>query len=226
MSKDNGKNREEDYRNPTPQMRGLDAERRRIEVAKLYSQYKTQQEIAEILGVSQATISLDIREIKRAYREQSVAEFEDRLSEEMVRLSHIEDEALRAWEMSSTVLGPVKGLKGLHPLRRREGNAEYLKLAKDCITTRLKIMGALKPKEGDKITVNIFDLITQAVQTVSDPREVARNVIAIQQHIHDPVEDRIRREIELLESIEDKEGKGTSETRSEDIEEMNNEQFE
>lgn len=199
------KDRESPKANPVA-VRDLTIEERRREVAKLYTQYKSQQEIADILGVSQSTVSQDIAAVKEYWREEAAGEYDKRLAEELLRLATIEDEARRAWELSSTVFR-ARPKEGMVPVGRRAGDVSFLTEARKCVETRLRILGALAPKNKDKdgnggnTTVNIFDLLLTVVQSSSQPKEISENVEVLLNSMrgNDPVEERLRQEREKLE---------------------------
>src|ERR1051326_3248393 len=78
----------------------LSALGRRREVAKLRMKGMTQEEIADIMKVSQPTISNDLKEIKKMWRKDCVDTVEDMRIESAIRLRSIQAEAWMAWERS------------------------------------------------------------------------------------------------------------------------------
>jgi len=71
----------------------LARERRRAQVAELYLQRMTQTEIARILGVSQPTVSRDIKAIERRWRQQAVDNLDRQKLRELAELDRMEREA-------------------------------------------------------------------------------------------------------------------------------------
>ncbi len=68
--------------------------------AELYLAGRNQYEIAEIIGVSQGTISNDLKAIRVMWRERAVIAFSERKAEELARLDKLEREYWQAWERS------------------------------------------------------------------------------------------------------------------------------
>lgn len=74
----------------------LELEERRTEVARLYVQGLTQHEICKRFGVSQPTISHDLKRIREAWRNSAIRDF-DALRDE--QLAKVDEAERRAWEV-------------------------------------------------------------------------------------------------------------------------------
>jgi Zn-dependent M32 family carboxypeptidase len=70
------------------------------QAVKLSLQGATQREIAEQLGVNQATISNDLRHARRCWAQALVGDLQEVKAQELERLEYVEVEAVRAWERS------------------------------------------------------------------------------------------------------------------------------
>lgn len=74
--------------------------RRREVVADSYIQGRTQAEIARYLGVSQPTVSTDLKAIQKQWRESAIRDFDLLRERELQKLDRVEREAWAAWERS------------------------------------------------------------------------------------------------------------------------------
>ncbi len=64
--------------------------KRRQRIAHMYMRGKTQWEIAEIVGISQSQVSIDLNKIKEEWKTQMVADYSTKLDEELAKLDHME----------------------------------------------------------------------------------------------------------------------------------------
>jgi hypothetical protein len=74
-----------------------------VRTAALYCQGKSQEQIAEVIGVSRVQIGNDLRRILERWTELAVGQVMQRRSEECAKLLHLEAVAWDAWERSCTV---------------------------------------------------------------------------------------------------------------------------
>ncbi len=99
---------------------GAALEARQAEVAELYLQGRTQFQIAQQIGVSQQTISRDIKMIRRRWAKESVRYHQQMVQEEFHRLRMLERSYWEAWEASKGLIetkrtsrrGAVAGIAG------------------------------------------------------------------------------------------------------------------
>jgi predicted transcriptional regulator len=80
--------------------RSLRVNIRRKRVADLYLQGWTQTAIAADIGVTQPTVSLDLKKIQEAWRKDSIRDFDLRREIELQKIDRVEREAWSAWERS------------------------------------------------------------------------------------------------------------------------------
>src|SRR5689334_17914177 len=80
--------------------KGFAIAQRRQQVAQLVLEGYTQTAIVEKLGITQAAISKDTKQIRIAWRESQIRDFDELRSEELARLNHIEREAWAGWHRS------------------------------------------------------------------------------------------------------------------------------
>jgi predicted transcriptional regulator len=155
-------------------------EERRACVSALYCEGKGIREIAETFGVTAATITADLKEIRRDWLQRSIEHYDQRKAEELAKIDRLEAEAWEAWHRScanlsvertrteSVRLVPPKQKKTVKkpkhtmvPIRTstevtikgQTGDPRFLEQVAWCIETRLKVMGALKP-DTSNVTVN------------------------------------------------------------------------
>lgn len=68
----------------------LEIAQRRSQVAKLYVQRLSQQEIAKALGVNQATVSRDVAAVKKAHLDAAKSSLDDMIARELAELDDME----------------------------------------------------------------------------------------------------------------------------------------
>lgn len=164
---------------PVARAKKLELVQRRRRIAELYCKGKTQHEIAQELGISQGSVSLDLGKIRAQWREATLEDFTDRLSRELARLDAVER---AAWEAFARSQRPL--VKGGPP---RAGNEKFLGVVARTIETRMRAMGALK---GDAPQVNV------AVANVDWQQLFNRRAVNDAQ-CPDPIEQRLK-ELESL----------------------------
>jgi hypothetical protein len=175
---------------PAKNTKRLQLMTRRKDVAQLYTQGYTQVKIAERLGVSQATISGDLKLVEKQWRADAVRDFDLCRQHELQKLSLIEQEAWQAWERSQKPLqsADLAGDESTRPTRKRirnqYGDPRFLALVNQCIATRRALLG--------------LDLLPTAVES--------------SQHGHVNLEQRRSQVIALITSLEQRPGFGRAGT--------------
>ena len=81
-------------------------EQRRQQVAELYLTGWTQAAIARELSVSQATVSADLKVIRRQWRESGIRDFDEAVAEELSKYQILEREACSGWQCSMKISRP------------------------------------------------------------------------------------------------------------------------
>jgi len=125
-----------------------------LKVSEMYLHGKTQPEIAEIIGVSQPTISKDLKELRKRWLEKSVQKIDARKAEELAKVDQLERVYWGGWKKSNeyqsikkkvngkdvTVLIPVDSS---HPF----GAKGFLDSIQWCINKRCQILGVDAPQK-------------------------------------------------------------------------------
>ena len=132
---------------PAKNAKRLQLSARRKEVAHLYTQGFTQMHIAERLGVSQATVSGDLKRVEKQWRADAVRDFDHCREHELQKLSLIEQEAWQAWErsqkpqQSADLTGDDSSRPTKKRIRNQYGDPRFLALVNQCIATRRALLG-------------------------------------------------------------------------------------
>jgi predicted transcriptional regulator len=131
---------------------------RRLRVAQLAAQGRTQLEIADELGVSQPTICADLNEIHAQWRKATEAETAERIAREIAVIEEIRRAAWEGWARSQQdqVRKRVKRTAGpdqdgvkvekIKERRTQSGDSKMLQTALKCSEMILRTLGAFKTK--------------------------------------------------------------------------------
>lgn len=157
---------------------------RRKEVARLYLQQKTQAEIAQSLGVTQVTVSNDLKAVHAEWVKAAVMDMNEFKQRELERIDALEREAWKAWIRScekakekstkakTTALdrGTPDYFEVTESERELLGDPRYLEIVKSCIDLRCKIMGVYKEQdpEGGKEAKKPVQIIEISVRSRED----------------------------------------------------------
>lgn len=138
----------------------LDRDRRQI--ASLYLRGWLQVDIAEKLGISQQTVSLDLKALHREWQRSAIADIDKAKARELAKIDNLEREYWVAWRRSrkdaETITeknrGEAEDGKLIDPQRmfRRKGQAgdpRFLQGIQWCIERRCKILGIDAPDRHD-----------------------------------------------------------------------------
>lgn len=133
--------------------------RDRRNIARLYLQGMTQQEIAGELKLSQPTVSRDLKIIQQDWVEASVQDLNDRKAIELAKVDALEIEYWKAWERSqkdaevnTSKVSSEGGEQKMEKQKRVEGQVgdpRYLQGIMQCIDRRCQILGIDAPKKID-----------------------------------------------------------------------------
>src|SRR5487761_1711912 len=132
--------------------RRLELVRRRQAVADLYVQGFSQTAIAERSNISQATVSADLKQIRREWRESTIRDFDHAQDRELQKIDRLERESWAAWERSqkpqqSAVLeGENTQQPRRKTMRSQNGDPRYLDLVHKCIAARCGLLGLNAPQ--------------------------------------------------------------------------------
>ena len=126
-------------------------EQRRQQVADLYLRSWTQAAIARELAVSQATVSADLKAIRREWRDSQIRDFDEAVAIELRTIGHLEREAWSGWERSQQPAESTKviqdggGKKAEKTVRQQQGDPRYLELVHRTIAGRRALLGLDAP---------------------------------------------------------------------------------
>lgn len=110
---------------------------RRKQVMELYLQGKTQWDIARLINVSQGTVCNDLTALRKNWLASALRDFDTLKAEELAKIDNVERAAWDAWECSRKPVGKSEVM--------RPGDPRFLAQVFECVETRLKILGLLKP---------------------------------------------------------------------------------
>ena len=149
---------------PVNHLKKITLVKRREQAANLYVQGWKQDEIAKQIGVSQMTISNDIRKIQAMWRESAIRDFDMARELELRKLDRIEKEAWAAWERSQQPLQSAHisdeshARKSRRTVKHQNGNPRYLEIVNRCIGQRCALLGLnISPLEPDTDGITITE---------------------------------------------------------------------
>lgn len=123
----------------------LERDRRRI--SDMYLRGMLQSEIAAELGLSQATISTDLKALQGEWLQSALLDFNEIKARELARIDKLEREYWTAWERSLEDAETIReengagGIKDVRITKGQSGNPTFLSGIQWCIEQRLKIFG-------------------------------------------------------------------------------------
>jgi predicted transcriptional regulator len=129
----------------------LAQDKRREVVADLYLKGWSQMAIAAHLGLSQATISNDLKAIQAQWRESSVRDFDSARERELRKLDRVERESWAAWERSQKpTQSAVMSTDGSEQrtqktVKEQCGDPRFLEQIVRCIASRRALLGIDAP---------------------------------------------------------------------------------
>lgn len=136
----------------------MEVAQRQEQVANFYLRQMSQMEIAEALGVSQATISNDLAAIKRRWRQEAAIKIKSTQAVEIARINLLESQGWKAWEASKGNKEVTKSKRTDTTVAKAEvqveresqtGDPRYLEVVRWCITKRCEIFGLEAPRRTD-----------------------------------------------------------------------------
>ena len=147
-------------------------------VAAAYLSGRLQSDIAKVIGVTQPTISNDLKRLQKRWQESALIKFDEARGKELAKIDHLERQYWRGWrasrhdeeiKMAERTTGDVELQKTATRRRPRVGDPAFLRGIEWCIDQRCKILGLVKkeaPAEPTPPTVNVT--IQQALVQLSD----------------------------------------------------------
>lgn len=125
--------------------------RRRRLVSDLYIQGHSQLAIAEQLGISQPTVSTDLKAIQKQWRDAAVRDFDGQRERELRKLDALELEAWKAWQRSqkpsqeAVITSDGTTQKTQKKVAEQFGDPRFLEQISKCIASRRALLGLDAP---------------------------------------------------------------------------------
>jgi hypothetical protein len=137
-------------------------------ISREYLRGKTQQEMAQLFGVSQAQISYDLKVLHKRWLDASLLNMAQAKARELAKIDALERTYAEAWESSlkdketktaeKTTAGPSGRTRALSRQEQRDGNPAFLAGIQWCIEQRCRILGLVHkevPLEPAAPTINV-----------------------------------------------------------------------
>jgi hypothetical protein len=120
----------------------------------LYLQGWSQVAIADQVGVSQATVCEDLKNIEELWRQSSVRDFDRAQNKELAKLDRIERESWSAWDRSqkpqqSAVIQGESQQPTKKTLKNQIGDPRFLDQIHKCVASRRAILGLDAPQRHE-----------------------------------------------------------------------------
>lgn len=131
------------------------------QIAEMYLSGRTQADIGNILGLTQQTISNDLKALQQRWLESSVRDFDELRAEQLAKIDRLEAEYWAAWDRSKrpktrkgkkskTTSGPLGDSdESSVVVEERDGNPAWLAGVDKCIERRCKLLGLDAPTKAD-----------------------------------------------------------------------------
>lgn len=136
--------------------RSIQVEQRRTKVAELYCEGLHQWEISAQVGVCQQQISRDLKAVRSEWKESRVADFNEKVEEELAKIDHIEREAWEGWKRSCkdaerSQIEVTDGKKTVKKSKQGQaGDPRFLEVVGKQIERRCKLLGLDAPTKVEK----------------------------------------------------------------------------
>lgn len=157
---------------------------RRI-IADLYLQGWLQVNIAEKVGISQSTVSNDLKALQKEWLKSSLIDYDEAKSKELARIDRLEREYWDAWQRSldefrSTTLKGKRPGDGEKPkpdeqtvrTEDRNGDPRFLAGVQWCIDRRCKVIGIDAPQRN--LDINVSNLTIEQLQRIANGEDPIR----------------------------------------------------
>jgi predicted transcriptional regulator len=165
---------------PVSRQRQLQIDQRRRQVAELTLKGHRQSEIAAQLEVTQSTVSNDLQQVRAAWREAGVRNFEAAVSEQLETLALIQREAWQAWERSkqpahtAVVQGDGEEQRTRQTLKHRYGDPRLLEQVQRCLDRSRHLLGVdaailRNPEAPGKKELTFHDMLEHMANTPGPP---------------------------------------------------------
>lgn len=151
-------------------------------ITELYLSGHSQMEIGALLGISQAQISRDLKQVQQQWREQTTLDLDEAKQRELARIDTLERTYWDAWRLSkeerTKTRTSSKGQDKSASIEKESltGNPAYLAGVQWCIEQRCKLLGLNAPtrtevtgKDGSPVEQVI--LVTLGGHAPNDPAQ-------------------------------------------------------
>ena len=157
------------------------------EISRLYLSGSTQQAIAAHLGLSQPTISLDLKELRKRWRASAVRDFDESIAIELAKIELIEKELWEQWEKSKLPRHTKRNESGRSEKgaiakkvtieQNQCGDPRFLEGVMRCVERRCALLGLDAELKYQDLTIAIGKVI-QAGYSVENGRSESTGVPA------------------------------------------------
>lgn len=151
-------------------------EKDRRNIARMYLQGMLQSEIGEQLGLSQSTISNDLKVIQKEWFTERINDINERKMMELKKVDNLEIEYWDAWKRSQenaetriTEIG-IRSEKETVKEEGQVGNPSFLQGVQWCINKRCQLLGLDAP--GRNINLNLDNLSFEQLQRLAQGEDI------------------------------------------------------
>lgn len=130
--------------------------KRRQDVAQMYLSGKYQSEIAEYFGVTQRTISNDLKASRKEWIKNAALSIEEVVSRELTRIDALELKYQTAFDRSCILNSKEVDEEG--NITKSPGDPRFLAGLQWCVEQRLKIYGGYAPQKAEVSDMRTPDL--------------------------------------------------------------------
>jgi hypothetical protein len=149
----------------------LTRDRRRV--ADLYLQGWIQADIADEVGVSQATVCRDLQALQASWLDSALTDFNEAKAQELAKVDRLEREYWQAWQRSCENAETLRQegdpkqppTKVVKTSKGQAGDPRFLQGVQWCIERRCKILGIDAPQ---KIDVNMAQLNNDQLERIAN----------------------------------------------------------
>jgi hypothetical protein len=158
--------------------------RDRRKTADLYLQGWLQADIAGFLGLSQSTVSNDLKALQGQWLRSALLDFDEAKAREVAKVDRLEREYWAAWERSCEDAETTKqrGAPGEEPgkiktasvertVKGQAGDPRFLQGVQWCIDRRCKILGVDAAQRASMLNIDVSKLTDEQLERIADGEE-------------------------------------------------------
>ena len=157
------------FRRPRRSASQLARDRHRI--AKMYLEGHIQADIAQEVGVSQSTVSNDLKALQKLWMKSALVDIDKVRAKELAKVDRLEWEYWTAWHRSCedaetfTEKDKIEGKETIHQRKGQAGDPRFLEGVQWCIDRRCKILGVDAP---EKLSMDVDGKGTLTIQLLGN----------------------------------------------------------